>query len=149
MDEAGAAGTRHANGENGGLGGRVLVLNKFYAAIRVINAKRAFILLVKESAEVVDHDDGQFLTFDFVAWIGHSERVVGGAAVALVSIQYALVIDAATFVVSYVLLLAFVRDRPAGVPGLTGVRQLLRDVREGADDLFGDPARRSGLPFTV
>src|SRR6478735_9232007 len=69
--------------------------------------------------------------------------VVGGAAVALVSIQYALYIDAATFIVSYFLLLGFVQSRPAGVPGLNGVRTLLRDVSEGARDLFGDPARRS------
>src|SRR6478609_722713 len=69
--------------------------------------------------------------------------VVGGAAVAFVSIQYALLIDAATFVVSYFLLLGFVKVRPAGVPGLHGLTGLWRDVREGADDLFGDPARRA------
>lgn len=69
--------------------------------------------------------------------------VIGGAAVAFVSIQYALLIDAATFLVSYVLLVAFVQARPAGVPGLNGVRTLLRDVREGATNLFGDPARRA------
>src|SRR6478736_5428505 len=38
--------------------------------------------------------------------------VVGGAAVALVSIQYALYIDALTFIVSYFLLLGFVQNRP-------------------------------------
>ena len=69
--------------------------------------------------------------------------VIGGAAVAIVSVRYALVIDAATFVVSYLLLLAFVQQRPAGIPGLSGVRSLLRDVHEGAVDLFGDPARRT------
>src|SRR6478609_371321 len=47
--------------------------------------------------------------------------VLGGAAVAFVSIRYALLIDAGTFLVSYVLLVAFVKIRPAGVPGLTGL----------------------------
>src|SRR6478736_5885924 len=36
--------------------------------------------------------------------------VLGGAAVAFVSIQYALLIDAGTFVLSYVLLVAFVKS---------------------------------------
>jgi hypothetical protein len=68
--------------------------------------------------------------------------VIGGAAVALVSIQYALLLDAATFLISYVLLVVWVKDRPAGMPGLGGVRSLMRDVRDGAVDLFGDSSRR-------
>jgi hypothetical protein len=35
------------------LGANVLVLNKFYQAIRVINVRRAFSLLCRELAEVV------------------------------------------------------------------------------------------------
>ena len=36
----------------------VLVLNKFFMALHVISAKRAFVLLCKESAEVISVDDG-------------------------------------------------------------------------------------------
>ncbi len=38
----------------------VLVLNKFYAAVHIVNAKRAFAMLFKESAEVVAIDNGQY-----------------------------------------------------------------------------------------
>jgi 5-methylcytosine-specific restriction endonuclease McrA len=51
----------------------VLVLNKFYQAIRVINVKRAFSLLCRELAEVVHIETGadgksQWQNFDFVEW---------------------------------------------------------------------------------
>ena len=38
---------------NPALSANVLVLNKFYQAIRVVNVKRAFSLLAKDQAEVV------------------------------------------------------------------------------------------------
>ena len=47
----------------------VLVLNKFYAAVHVVNAKRAFAMLCKESAEVVSIDDGQYNSYDFTSWV--------------------------------------------------------------------------------
>lgn len=47
----------------------VLVLNKFYAAIHVVNARRAFAMLFKESAEVVSVDDGQYNSYDFSSWV--------------------------------------------------------------------------------
>ncbi len=47
----------------------VLVLNKFYAAVHVVNAKRAFAMLCKESAEVVSIDDGQHNSYDFTSWV--------------------------------------------------------------------------------
>lgn len=47
----------------------VLVLNKFYAAVRIINAKRAFALLFKENAEVVSIDDGQYNSYNFSSWV--------------------------------------------------------------------------------
>ena len=53
----------------------VLVLNSGYTAIRITNARRAFILLVRDSAEVVTSDDGQFRTYDLDAWILWSELI--------------------------------------------------------------------------
>jgi 5-methylcytosine-specific restriction endonuclease McrA len=47
----------------------VLVLNKFFAAVHVVNAKRAFAMLCKESAEVVAIDDGQYNSYDFTSWV--------------------------------------------------------------------------------
>ena len=47
----------------------VLVLNKFFAAVHVVNAKRAFAMLFKESAEVVSVDDGQYNSYDFTSWV--------------------------------------------------------------------------------
>src|SRR5437588_10044476 len=55
------------------LGHNVLVLNKFYQAIRVINARRAFSLLCREMAEVVHIETDakcqtQWQNFDFSEW---------------------------------------------------------------------------------
>jgi len=47
----------------------VLVLNKFFAAVHIVNAKRAFAMLCKESAEVVSIDDGQYNSYDFTSWV--------------------------------------------------------------------------------
>ncbi|KAB2836563.1 MAG: HNH endonuclease [Candidatus Brocadia sp.] len=46
----------------------VLVLNKFFMALHVISAKRAFVLLCKETAEVVSVGDGRFNSYDFDGW---------------------------------------------------------------------------------
>lgn len=46
----------------------VLVLNKLWMAIRVINARRAFSLLVRGLAEVVHVDDGSYSGYDFQSW---------------------------------------------------------------------------------
>jgi len=55
------------------LNANVLVLNKFYQAIRVINVRRAFSMLCRELAEVVHIETdakGQstWQNFDFVSW---------------------------------------------------------------------------------
>ena len=47
----------------------VLVLNKFYAAVHIVNVKRAFALLFKDSAEVVSIDNGQYNSYDFSSWV--------------------------------------------------------------------------------
>ncbi|MSR32376.1 MAG: HNH endonuclease [Gemmataceae bacterium] len=51
----------------------VLVLNKLFMAVQVISVKRAFILLVKDAAEVVSMEDGQYASYDFTSWREVSE----------------------------------------------------------------------------
>ncbi|MDB4676727.1 HNH endonuclease [bacterium] len=46
----------------------VLVLNRFYMAVRVIDVRRAFTLLYRDCAEVIDLDAGQFQSYDFDTW---------------------------------------------------------------------------------
>ncbi|BBO15785.1 endonuclease [Candidatus Brocadia pituitae] len=46
----------------------VLVLNKFFMALHIISAKRAFVLLCKETAEVISVADGKFNSYDFGGW---------------------------------------------------------------------------------
>ena len=53
---------------NVGLAASVLVLNRFYMAVHVVNARRAFCLLFRELAEVIDLEDGQFANYDFSSW---------------------------------------------------------------------------------
>ena len=55
------------------LNANVLVLNKFYQAIRVINVKRAFALLCKELAEVIHIEtdaqgQSKWHNLDFDSW---------------------------------------------------------------------------------
>jgi 5-methylcytosine-specific restriction endonuclease McrA len=58
---------------NDGLGAKVLVLNRHYMATRVISAKRAFVLLAREAAEVIHADDGSYANYDFNSWAELSE----------------------------------------------------------------------------
>ena len=50
------------------LDSNVLVLNKFYMAVHVTTAKRAFALLYKERAEVVSTRQNRLENFDFQSW---------------------------------------------------------------------------------
>jgi 5-methylcytosine-specific restriction endonuclease McrA len=75
----GFAASGHTNGHVNGfvprarrasaLDERVLVLNKFYAAVRIISARRAFVLLFKEAAEIIHVDSGQYSNYDLLTWI--------------------------------------------------------------------------------
>ncbi len=56
-----------------GLSSHVLVLNRLYVAIRVINAKRAFSLLARDAAEVIHADDGSYANYDFESWLEISQ----------------------------------------------------------------------------
>src|SRR4051812_8558640 len=59
---------------NEGLNAKVLVLNKAYAAMRVVSARRAFCLLAREIAEIIHVDtsasgNGQYLNYNLESWI--------------------------------------------------------------------------------
>lgn len=47
---------------------QVLVLNKMWMAIRVVDARRAFSLLCRDMAEVIRVDDGSYTGYDFDSW---------------------------------------------------------------------------------
>ncbi len=55
-----------------GLSASVLVLNRHYMAVHVVPARRAVVLLYRETAEVIHCESGQFANFDFSAWCLHS-----------------------------------------------------------------------------
>ncbi len=59
--------------ESPGLSASVLLLNRLYMAIRVINARRAITLVYRQLAEIVAVEDGEFLSYDFNDWIEVSE----------------------------------------------------------------------------
>ncbi|MAC20071.1 MAG: HNH endonuclease [Phycisphaerae bacterium] len=56
-----------------GLDSSVLLLNRLYTAIRVIDARRAFSLLTKEVAEVIAVEDGTYRNYDFATWTDIAE----------------------------------------------------------------------------
>ena len=51
----------------------VLVLNRYYQALRVVNARRAFSLLFRRLAEVVAVEEGAYNSYDFESWTEVSE----------------------------------------------------------------------------
>jgi 5-methylcytosine-specific restriction endonuclease McrA len=55
------------------LDNHVLVLNKHYVAIRVVNVRRAFSLLFRQLAEVVHLEQGEYLSYDFDSWCDVSQ----------------------------------------------------------------------------
>lgn len=51
----------------------VLVLNRLFMAVHVVNVRRAFGLICRELAEVIHLDDGKFATYSFQSWREMSE----------------------------------------------------------------------------
>src|SRR6201993_1324482 len=58
---------------NSALDASVLVLNKLFMAVHIVSVRRAFCLLCKDLAEVVNLEDGQFATYNFASWREVSE----------------------------------------------------------------------------
>jgi len=46
----------------------VLVLNRSYVAVRVVNVRRAFVMLYRDSAEVIHVENGAYANYDFQTW---------------------------------------------------------------------------------
>ncbi|NND99464.1 MAG: HNH endonuclease [Pirellulaceae bacterium] len=46
----------------------VLVLNRFYMAIRVVTVRRSLTLLYRQCAEVISNENAQFVSYDFDSW---------------------------------------------------------------------------------
>jgi len=59
--------------EQSALDSSVLVLNKHYAAVRVISVRRAFCMLFKEIAEIISVEETRFSSYDFDSWRELSE----------------------------------------------------------------------------
>ena len=55
------------------LDSHVLVLNKHYAAVRVVTARRAFVMLCNSTAEIVAYENSQYVSYDFDSWRQLSE----------------------------------------------------------------------------
>jgi 5-methylcytosine-specific restriction endonuclease McrA len=55
------------------LDARVLVLNKLYSAVRVVDARRAFTLLCKGSAEVISVESGSYVSYSLNTWAEAAE----------------------------------------------------------------------------
>ena len=58
---------------NGALSSSVLVLNRIYMAVHIVNVRRAFCLLFREMAEVIHFEKGQFANYSFETWQQASE----------------------------------------------------------------------------
>jgi 5-methylcytosine-specific restriction endonuclease McrA len=50
------------------LSASVLVLNRFYMAVHVVNVRRALGLLFRELAEVIHFEEGQYANYNFQSW---------------------------------------------------------------------------------
>lgn len=50
------------------LAARVLVLNRSYVAVRVVTVRRAFVMLYRDSAEVIHVENGAYANYDFQTW---------------------------------------------------------------------------------
>lgn len=61
------------SGPQSGLDAKVLVLNRAFAAVRVVSARRAFVLLARDVAEVIDPSDGAYTNYDLTTWTELSE----------------------------------------------------------------------------
>lgn len=55
------------------LSASVLVLNRGYMAVHVVNVRRAFALLFRDLAEVLDIEEDQYANYDFGTWLEVSE----------------------------------------------------------------------------
>jgi len=101
MDDTGSVSVPHRDQP---LSASVLVLNRNYTAVRVVSARRAFSLLYRNCAEVIDAHDEEWDVLDFEGWVkrsrqrrsapGHQDQFVGTP-------RYSLLIPRVIRLVSY------------------------------------------------
>lgn len=60
----------------GALSSSVLVLNRYYMAVHVVNVRRAFGLLYRDLAEVIHVEDGRYATYNFDMWLELSQLLI-------------------------------------------------------------------------
>jgi 5-methylcytosine-specific restriction endonuclease McrA len=53
---------------NSALSSSVLVLNRSYVAVRIVDVRCAFVLLYRQVAEVIHIEDGRYLNYDLGTW---------------------------------------------------------------------------------
>jgi MFS family permease len=119
----------------------LLVLAEFFTA--PFDAARSALL-----PDVFDSPRAYLVGAGFTRFLSQANQVAGlvmaGLVVALVSPRGALVVDAVSFLVSFVAILAFVRRRPAPLGDChAGVTGLVGDAIDGARIVFSDPPRRA------
>jgi len=71
MDDTGGVSVPHRDQL---LSASVLVLNRNYTAVRVVSARRAFSLLYRNCAEVIDAHDEEWDVLDFEGWVARSRQ---------------------------------------------------------------------------
>jgi len=71
--------------------------------------------------------------------------IIGGTVIGLLGARAALYFDAATFVVSFIVILIMVKRRPAAIAGGASLLSLIGDAREGYQQIKSDTRRRSLL----
>ena len=64
---------QHVNGRSNAFSANVLVLNRFYVAVHVVNIRRGLAMLYRDHAEAVHLEDDQFANYDFESWRTMSE----------------------------------------------------------------------------
>ncbi|MFO0826903.1 MAG: HNH endonuclease [Phycisphaerales bacterium] len=52
---------------------KVLVLNRVYTAVRIVDARKAFTMLIKDIAEVIAVEDGTYASYSFASWAEAAE----------------------------------------------------------------------------
>src|SRR5439155_6647863 len=64
---------RMSTASSAALSSSVLLLNRQYVAIHVVDVRRAFVLLFRQLAEVIHIDGDQWANYDFESWREISE----------------------------------------------------------------------------
>lgn len=73
FSNANEAANKQQVGSHSAMQAAVLALNRNFMAVHVISVRRAFCLIFKELAEVINVENGQYMSYDFNGWREYSE----------------------------------------------------------------------------